>query len=140
MINTLQVLLGSLNVLYMKYRQFHWNVESPNFKSLHDFFAGEYTSLEATIDTVAEFIRTYEFYALGTFQDFLKVSIISENTLYEISDVSMLQTLKDDHVMLSEWLRTKINGETYDLVAQNLLITILESSQKTLWMLKSQIV
>lgn len=56
-------LLADEFVLYTKTRNAHWNVEGPDFHSMHIFFEGQYQQLADLMDGVAERIRTIGHYA-----------------------------------------------------------------------------
>lgn len=136
--DVLHRILASLNVLSMKFRQFHWNIESSLFEPLHEFFGEQYQLLDPTIDSLAEFIRTYNCYSYGTFYDFLKMSIISENMQMGISAREMFTQLSYDINTLATYMQQNADKMT-DLVAQNHIIGIIEQLKKTLWMINSQL-
>ena len=68
---SLNRLLADEHVLYIKTRNAHWNVEGPDFLSIHRFFEEQYKQLEGIIDDVAERIRTIGHYAEATLEKFL---------------------------------------------------------------------
>ncbi len=45
-VDLLNKLLADEFVLYVKSRNFHWNVETPNFSELHKFFEAQYEALD----------------------------------------------------------------------------------------------
>ena len=45
-INILNTLLSDEQALYMKTRNYHWNVFGPQFNDLHKFFEAQYEELE----------------------------------------------------------------------------------------------
>ena len=56
-VNELVKLLADEFVLYTKTRNAHWNVEGPDFHSMHIFFEQQYEALDETMDSVAERMR-----------------------------------------------------------------------------------
>jgi len=78
--DTLNKLLSDEHVLYIKTRNAHWNVEGPDFASVHIFFEGQYDELEDIIDKVAERIRSIGHYAEGTMSEYLKLTQLSEES------------------------------------------------------------
>jgi starvation-inducible DNA-binding protein len=56
-IDSLKVLLIDSYALYFKTQNYHWNVEGPEFASLHLLFEEQYQDLAESIDTTAELIR-----------------------------------------------------------------------------------
>ncbi len=57
MVESLKVLLIESYALYFKTQNYHWNVEGPEFASLHLLFEEQYQDLAESIDTTAELIR-----------------------------------------------------------------------------------
>ena len=49
--------LSDQHVLYVKTRNFHWNVTGPHFAQLHKLYEEQYNQLAEAIDSTAERIR-----------------------------------------------------------------------------------
>ena len=49
---SLNSLLADEHVLYIKTRKAHWNVEGPDFLTIHRFFEEQYKQLEKIIDDI----------------------------------------------------------------------------------------
>ena len=60
--NILKQLLADETLLYLKTRNAHWNVEGPDFQTIHVYFETQYNELQLIIDEVAEKI----FYVTGS--------------------------------------------------------------------------
>src|SRR6202007_2147649 len=73
-------LLADEFVLYTKTRNAHWNVEGPDFHSMHLFFESQYEALDETMDSVAERIRMLGHYAPGTLKNILQLTHLGELT------------------------------------------------------------
>ena len=58
-------LLADEHVLYLKARNYNWNVTGINFQQLHALFQEQYTILEQRIDEIAERIRVLGFFTPG---------------------------------------------------------------------------
>lgn len=76
----LKTLLATNFAYYLKAQMFHWNVEGPDFAQLHDFFADIYGDAYGAVDKIAEYIRTLEEYAPGSFERFSELSRIPGQT------------------------------------------------------------
>src|ERR1700740_2276993 len=76
----LSKLLADEFVLYTKTRNAHWNVEGPDFHSMHLFFESQYEALDETMDSVAERIRMLGHYAPGTLKNILQLTHLGELT------------------------------------------------------------
>ena len=57
-VDLLQVVLANLNVIYVRTRNYHWNITGPRFHTLHLFLEEQYKELGEAADEVAERIRT----------------------------------------------------------------------------------
>ena len=131
-------ILADTYFLYLKTQNFHWNVTSKHFHSLHLMFESQYEELAAAIDEVAERIRALGKPTPATFKQFSKLTDINETT--EIpSGMDMVAQLTADHETLCRNLRAslKIIQKTNDEGSADLLIIRLEAHEKTAWMLRS---
>ena len=70
--------LADTFVLYLKTHSFHWNVEGPNFHSLHELFEEQYTELWEATDELAERIRALGEYAPNGWADMNKHASLKE--------------------------------------------------------------
>ncbi len=57
---------------------FHWNVNGPQFNSLHQMFMAQCTEQWNAIDVIAERIRALGHPAPGTYNEFVKLASIKE--------------------------------------------------------------
>src|SRR4030095_9588822 len=91
--HSLNSLLADEHILYIKTRNAHWNVEGPDFLSIHRFFEEQYKQLEAIIDDVAERIRTIGHYAEATLAGFLNETHLSEETREKNDSAGFMKSL-----------------------------------------------
>lgn len=134
----LNVLLANQHVLYVKTRNFHWNVTGPNFSSLHLLFEAQYTATALNIDLIAERIRTIGFPAVGSMKEFLALTTLKESEGKVKAD-DMVKNLLADHETIATGLRALIEvaAECKDDATVDLLTTLMEQHEKTAWMLRS---
>lgn len=130
--------LASTYTLYLKTQNFHWNVTGPHFISLHAFLDQQYKELAEAIDTIAEQIRALDTFVPANFNNFQKLSKISDAT-ENLSAVEMLKILLEDHQALHTEMQrlTNVCEKAADLATQDLIIERLRSHEKTIWILKS---
>lgn len=100
-VEALNKLLANLQVHYQKLRNFHWNVEGPNFFELHDQFELEYDQVKIQIDEIAERIRVFGHKPLSTMADYLKVAEIEEAETDLSSQDMVAQIIQDFEFLLS---------------------------------------
>ena len=63
----LSSLLADSYTLYLKTHNYHWNVEGPQFNTLHQMFEVQYTELATAVDEIAERIRALGVKAPGSY-------------------------------------------------------------------------
>jgi len=71
-------LLADSYTLYLKTHNYHWNVEGPQFNTLHTMFETQYTELALAVDEVAERIRALGEPAPGSYKAFSALSSIDD--------------------------------------------------------------
>jgi starvation-inducible DNA-binding protein len=137
--DSLKTLLATEYAFSIKAQLFHWNVEGPDFAQLHDFFGNLYEEVyNNSIDRTAEYIRTLDDYAPGSFERFSELSIIAGQV-----------KIPRARLMIEELLAN--NGQMIDLLNQcfadaeqenkqgiaNFIAERLDAHGKHNWMLKS---
>ncbi len=101
-IDKLKQFLSSQYAFMAKCHFFHWNVEGPEFKQLHDFFQELYEDIfNNAVDQTAEHIRMLGGYAPGSFERFLELSRINGQTKIPRARI-MLSEIKNDIDILLE--------------------------------------
>jgi starvation-inducible DNA-binding protein len=140
--HSLNSLLADEHILYIKTRNAHWNVEGPDFLSIHRFFEEQYKQLEDIIDDVAERIRTIGHYAEATLTGFLRETHLSEKTRQENNSESFMKSLLEDHQAIIFYLRENIDryaNELKDAGTADFITGLLETHEKMAWMLRAHL-
>lgn len=137
----LNKILSAEHVLYIKTRNYHWNVVGPQFHSLHQLFEEQYTALEQSIDEIAERIRSLGYNAMGTMGEFLKHSNLAEEApgTYPAAG-DMVARLVEGHENNIRTLREKIDmieEECGDAGTADFLTAKMEEHEKMAWMLRA---
>src|ERR1700730_7499150 len=135
----LNKLLADEFVLYTKTRNFHWNIEGPNFMELHKFYESQYEQLAEMIDEIAERVRTLGHYAEGRLKDFLQIARLEEEAYTNVQKEQM-QFLLDDHETIIREIRqqvTKFADENKDPGSADFITGIMEKHEKMAWMIRS---
>lgn len=134
------VLLADLYVLYTKLRNFHWNVEDPNFVTYHRLFEEQFITVLGEIDEVAEIVRQKGEVALGSMKEFTSNCRLFEQPGGSLDAKKMLTQILEDHEALIRYMRadSDILDEKYkDIVGQDFLIKYMENHLKMAWFLRS---
>ena len=136
----LNVLLADEHVLYVKTRNFHWNVTGKSFYEYHEFFEQLYTELAEKIDEIAEEVRTLGHFSIGSMKDFLELSRLLESKQHATKDaLKMIEELKDDHETIVKQTKQDIaKAEEFDMATTaDFLVDIVRYHEKRAWMLRA---
>lgn len=139
---SLNTLLADEHVLYIKTRRAHWNVEGPDFLSIHRFFEEQYKQLEQIIDDIAERIRTLGHYAAATLAGFLAETHLSEDIREKNNSEGFIRILLNDHDAIIFQLRENIDRylhEWKDAGTSDFITGLLETHEKMAWMLRAHL-
>lgn len=121
-VTLLNRLLASYSVYMQKLRNFHWNVDGPDFFEMHQLFEGMYKRAFEETDEIAERIRLFGQRPVSTLTEFLKQSSIREEfssaTSFEmagkiLNDLRELLENMEDAVVAAQEI--KDNGTEYML-------------------------
>lgn len=133
--------LADEHVLYIKLRNYHWNVRGMYFQPLHTLFQEQYTQLEGQIDEIAERIRSLGAFASGSMRAFMERSKLSETNHLNGNATAMLQAILTDHEMIIRQLRQGITTveQAGDAGTTDFLTALLEMHEKMAWMIRAHI-
>lgn len=140
MVERLNQLLADEHLLYVKTRNFHWNLRGPLFASLHELFEQQYNDLQLIADEVAERARMLGGFAAGSVQEFLELTRLSEMPGSHPPAQTMVSRLLDDQEAIINYIRSDVDDSTEqfgDEGTADLLIGIMRQHEKMAWMLRS---
>jgi starvation-inducible DNA-binding protein len=136
--DALKQFLASTFAYYLKAHYFHWNVEGPDFGELHKFLSKIYEDAFDAIDPIAEYIRTEEEYAPGSFERFQELSLIQGQTKVPRARLMLEELLADTQTMKD------LSKNLFDAAAEvgrediaNFAAERQSSHGKYMWQLKS---
>ena len=135
----LSMILADEMTLYVKTRKFHWNINGYNFMELHKLFQDQYSSLEETIDQVAERISKLGCNTIGTMQEFLAQTRLKESPEEYPSQKDMIRELLGDHESLIQELRKNITDsseKSKDAGTIDFMTGIMEEHETMAWVLR----
>lgn len=134
----LKQLLASTLAYSIKSWQFHWNVEGSDFAQLHEFFSDIQEDAYSAVDQIAEYIRTLEEYAPGSFERFQELSIVPGQTKVPRARLMLeelladTQTMKDLVMQVFEVAQAEGREDIANFMAERQ-----DSHGKYMWQLKS---
>ncbi len=135
----LEQVLANTYGLYLKTHGYHWNVEGPQFNSLHLMFETQYNDLWTSMDLVAERIRSLGEYAPLGEQIGAKSELPADNTIP--SAETMVANLVNGNELLVRSARAALKAaeEAGDQATADLMTQRVAAGEKAAWMLRSQI-
>jgi starvation-inducible DNA-binding protein len=132
-------LLADSTLLYLKTHNFHWNVEGPQFNTLHQMFMDQYTELWNAVDPIAERIRSLGHVAPGSYAQFGRLTSLKDAPETRPAALEMIAILVQGHEAVARTARSifpaaeKAGDEpTADLLTQRLTV-----HEQSAWMLRS---
>lgn len=134
--------LADANIFYIKLRKFHWNLKGPDFMEYHLLFEKQYEGVEKAIDEIAERITSLGGVAIGTTEEFSKLSQLKESAGKVPSEDQMLKELLADHETMIRTLRENIDkcDEDYkDAGTADFLTDLIREHEKNAWKLRQYI-
>jgi len=137
----LTVLLADEFVLYMKTRNAHWNVEGPDFHTMHIYFEQQYNELALIVDEVAERLRKLDHYAAASLTEYLKLTHLSEKPLEKNDSMSFIKALLSDYESIIIYIREQLKAleNQLDTGTEDFITGLLEQHEKTAWMLRAHL-
>ncbi|MCK0159128.1 Dps family protein [Allomuricauda sp. F6463D] len=129
-------------VLYSKTLNFHWNVEGPDFHTVHVYLETLYEEQQEIVDTVAEKIRAVGHYVPATLKKYSELTHLTEKTKGKNDSQSIFAELLEDHESIIIFLREEIKPIADKWQAEGIsdyITGLMEQHEKTAWMLRSHL-
>ena len=111
LVDGLKTLLGTMESFRVKSQGFHWNITGKDFPQYHSLTDSIYSDADASIDPLAEYIRSLDEFAPGSMTRFLELSIIEEQTKIPKAEL-MLKELLSDNDKIIELLKEVFDAAT----------------------------
>lgn len=140
--NVLIKLLADEFVFFSKLLNAHWNVEGPDFHTVHVYLDDLYHEQLEIVDSVAEYIRYVGHYVPANLAKYQELTNVSE--LYEGKNNSQgyFHNLVSDLEEIIMYIRGNIDplADKYHAQGASDFITgLMEKHEKTAWMLRSHL-
>ncbi|MFT4176243.1 MAG: DNA starvation/stationary phase protection protein [Luteolibacter sp.] len=138
-VKLLSGLLANQHVLYLKTRNYHWNLTGHRFHTLHEFFEEQYTELAEAIDKTAERIRMLGASSPGSMKEFLAAATLEEVPGRLIHGDQAVIALRDDHEASARAARKAVDelDKIGDSGSADFVTELLQGHEQAAWMLRS---
>jgi len=138
LVSAMNSLLADNFAFYLKAHNYHWNIEGADFAQYHEFLGNLYEDAHGAVDNIAERIRTLKAYALGTMENFMSETSITEDSSVP-GPMQMLQNITMDNETLIESLTRAYKAAEADgrVGLANFLQDRIDAHEKHGWMLRS---
>jgi len=139
-IEILNRLLSDENMLYVRTKNYHWNVTGPQFNDLHRFFEVQCNDLNRIIDYVAERVRSLGGMSLGTLAEFLRHTRLDEKPGEYSHAREMVSSLLSAHETIIRFLRADLEAcaDKHGTVGTGVFLTgLMEKHEMMAWMLRA---
>ena len=138
-VSILERTLATENVINLKIRKYHWNIEGENFNNLHKFFDNLYESSTENIDKISERIRMLWLYAKASFKEYLDLSLVTDDESLSWDYKIIVSNLLKDKETIIVYMREDIKKvwALWDVWTEDLLTVLIQEHEKDAWMLRS---
>lgn len=131
--------VANLTVLYTKLHHYHWFIKGTDFFTLHEQFQKEYEEIAEMTDELAERLIMIGGTPLSTMKDYLKETTLKEDQGKLKTNKATVKNLVEDYEQLAKEIKEAIEvaDDEDDDVTEDLLIGILKTFDKKIWMYKA---
>lgn len=138
LLDKLSILLADTYAIYLKTQNYHWHVQGPQFKSLHELFDLQYHELADAVDLLAERIRIKGGFAPATFQLLNQLKTLSDGDSHKTANQMVVELAKDHLTLIDDINKTLLLAEKLkDEGTVNILSDRVEFHEKAHWMLSA---
>ncbi|MDR4951269.1 DNA starvation/stationary phase protection protein [Chryseobacterium sp. ES2] len=136
-------ILADENVLYIKTKNAHWNVEGADYHDKRTFFDTQCKQLDDIINSIAERIRSLGQYVPATLKSYVSSTHFTEQNGERHNSHAFITELLQDHesliLRLCEYTMN-CKDDLHDVATSHFITRLLEIHQKMAWPLRSHIV
>jgi starvation-inducible DNA-binding protein len=135
MVGKLNSYLGSVQIMYMNVRGYHWNIVGKQFFALHAKFEEIYDNLNEMADEIAERILMLDGKPLHSFSAYIKDSSIKERVNVSAAEDTIKAYLEDTAILLKAErdILSLASGNEDDGTA-SLMSGFIGKQEKMIWM------
>ncbi|WP_299112079.1 DNA starvation/stationary phase protection protein [uncultured Winogradskyella sp.] len=134
----LKHMLANYQMFYHKLRNFHWNIEGPDFFELHEEFEKEYKTVAESIDIIAERMRIFNIKPMLSLKDISNIATIKDIEKPLTATAMVSEVLKDYEILHDNLLNVlNISLNIGDNVTEQMMTDFMRRIEKRNWMFTS---
>lgn len=138
LVETLKTTLADTFVLYFKAHSYHWNIEGSDFAQYHDFIGDFYADVFASVDSIAELIRTLDAYAPTSLARLQSLTQMDEEENILSAKEMLVRLRQDNDKYLAQLVKTYNEAETAsEFGVSNHIQDRIQAHEKHAWMLRA---
>ena len=138
LVETLKTTLADTFVLYFKAHSYHWNIEGSDFAQYHDFIGDFYADVFASVDSIAELIRTMDAYAPTSLARLQALTQMEEEENILSAKEMLVRLRQDNDKYLAQLVKTYNEAETAsEFGVSNHIQDRIQAHEKHAWMLRA---
>ncbi|CAO4185876.1 DNA-binding ferritin-like protein [Methylorubrum aminovorans] len=133
----LRVLLADVFAIYLKTKNFHWHMSSPNFRDYHLLLDEQSEQIFAMVDDVAERTRKIGGTSVRSVGQLARLQRVLDNDADFVTPKDMLAELHEDNRQLVKSMRVihQLCDEIGDVATASLLENWIDEGERRVWFL-----
>ena len=135
--DALSSVLAETYALYLKTHGYHWNVEGPQFNALHTMFETQYNDLWASLDELAERIRSLGFYAPAGAAIYANSAIEADRDVPAATQMVANLVVDNETVIRTARKALQLAADKGDDASADLMTQRVAVLEKAAWMLRA---
>jgi starvation-inducible DNA-binding protein len=130
-------LIADAFALYVKTKNYHWHLFGPHFRDYHLLFDEQAASIFESIDTMAERVRKIGATTIRSISQISQLQTIRDDDSNIVSADDMVSLLLEDNAHMAKMIRNAISicDKNRDSATSNLLQEILDQTERRVWFL-----
>ena len=138
LVDQLNTVLASMQVLYNNIHAAHWNLECSDFLYLHKYFDEIYESTGGHIDVYAEYVRINNAFPVHTYKEYLKLSLIDEVSFKETNErEAIFKKMMLDTELILTYLKQMFKETEESPAVNDYVAATIDDFGKRLWFFKA---
>ncbi len=133
----LVLLLSDVFALYLKTKNFHWQMSGPHFRDYHLMLDDQGEQIFSMTDAIAERARKIGGTTVRSIGQISRLQRIADNDAQYVEPLDMIAELLDDNAILTQSMREthSLCDEAGDVATASLLENWIDEAEKRTWFL-----